>query len=109
MRNPYKILNVAENADDEEIRKAWLVMVRKHAPETDPEKFKLISTAYEQIRTRRDRIQHLLFSKDTYVDTPLDALTSEMTDVSRRNVPEPDALKKLFSRSFHSVYIKRKR
>ncbi|MBN1602925.1 MAG: J domain-containing protein [Chitinispirillaceae bacterium] len=109
MRNPYTILGVSDDSDDEIIRKAWLAKVRQYPPETAPEKFKLISKAYEQIKTRRDRIRHILFSTDVYVDTPLEALTSEVMNVSSRNIPALDTLKTTFSRSFHSVYIKRKR
>ncbi|HEX2957423.1 MAG TPA: J domain-containing protein [Chitinispirillaceae bacterium] len=109
MRNPYKILGVPDQADDDIIRKAWLVKVRQYPPETASEKFKLISQAYEQIKTRKDRIRHFLFSTDSYVDSPLEALTSETSDISSRHVPAPEELQKTILHLFHSVYIKGKR
>ncbi len=109
MRNPYKILGVPDKADDDTIRKAWLVKVRQYPPETAPEQFKLISQAYEQIKTHKDRIRHFLFSTDSYVDSPLEALTSEITEVSSRKVPTVEELQKTIVHSFQSVYIKRKR
>ena len=61
MPNPFTVLNVTETADDDVIKKAYLQQVREHPPERDPERFQTIRTAYETIKTRRDRLRYRLF------------------------------------------------
>ncbi len=65
MQNPFITLNVAETADDDAIKKAYLQQVREHPPERDPEHFQTIRAAYERIKTRRDRLRYRLFQHDT--------------------------------------------
>ncbi|MCB9139548.1 MAG: DnaJ domain-containing protein [Caldilineaceae bacterium] len=48
---PYDTLDLPRNADDEAIRKAYFQMVRRFPPEKEPEKFREIRRAYDQIRT----------------------------------------------------------
>ena len=57
----YEDLGVTPEADEREIKKAYFRLVRKHPPEKDPEKFKLIREAYEtlsdpQARSRYDSL-----------------------------------------------------
>ncbi|BCX80750.1 molecular chaperone DnaJ [Methylomarinovum caldicuralii] len=59
--DPYVVLQVGPEADDETIRRAYLDQVRRHPPERDPEIFRQIQWAYEQIRDERSRIHHRLF------------------------------------------------
>lgn len=65
MSNPFTILGVAETADDDAIKKAYLRQVREHPPERDPERFQAIRAAFELIKTRPDRLRHRLFGQDT--------------------------------------------
>ena len=65
MKNPFDVLGVAETADDETIKKAYLQQVREHPPEREPERFQAIRTAFETIQTRRDRLSYRLFHQDT--------------------------------------------
>jgi curved DNA-binding protein CbpA len=65
MQNPFIVLDVAETADDDAIKKAYLQQVREHPPERDPERFQIIRTAYEAIKTRRDRLRYRLFQHQT--------------------------------------------
>lgn len=62
MNDPYKVLNVDENASDEEIKKAYRNLARKYHPDNyhdNPladlaqEKMKEINSAYEEIQRRR--------------------------------------------------------
>ena len=55
--DPFAVLDVAEDADDETIRRRYLALVRLHPPERDPERFGGIRTAFEAIRSRRDRMR----------------------------------------------------
>jgi DnaJ-class molecular chaperone len=64
MKNPFSVLKVAETAADEEIRQAYLREVRKYPPELAPERFQEIRTAFETIKTRRDRCQYQLFHSE---------------------------------------------
>ena len=55
--DPFTVLDVEEEADDETIRRRYLALVRRHPPERDPERFRAVRTAYEAIRGRRDRLR----------------------------------------------------
>ena len=69
-QSPYEILGVAEGASAEEIRKAYLAMVRRSPPERDPEGFKRIRKAYGVLRdiARRKVLDLSLFRKDSGLD-----------------------------------------
>ncbi|WP_414566671.1 MULTISPECIES: J domain-containing protein [unclassified Anabaena] len=45
----YQTLNIPTQASSEEIRRSYYRLVRKHSPEKDPERFKLIREAYETL------------------------------------------------------------
>ena len=62
MTDPYKVLNVARNASDEEIKKAYRTLARKYHPDNyaggdladlASEKMKEINEAYDQIQKER--------------------------------------------------------
>ena len=55
--DPFAVLDVTEDADNETIRRRYLTLVRLHPPERDPERFAGIRTAFEAIRSRRDRMR----------------------------------------------------
>lgn len=48
-------------ASNGEIRKRYLELIRRHTPEKDPDRFREITTAYEEISTPRRRIRVKLF------------------------------------------------
>ena len=65
MTNPYKVLGVNEGATNEEIRAAYLSLVKKYHPDkyTDPdmkqlanEKLKEINEAYDQLTKNLQRV-----------------------------------------------------
>ncbi|MBS1223995.1 MAG: heat shock protein DnaJ domain protein [Proteobacteria bacterium] len=64
MPNPFDLLGVAETADDDAIKKAYLQRVREHPPERDPDRFQAIRAAYEAIKTYRDRLRYRLFHQE---------------------------------------------
>jgi curved DNA-binding protein CbpA len=41
MRDPFTVLGVAEDADDAEIRRRYLALVRDFPPDRDPDRFSL--------------------------------------------------------------------
>jgi len=60
--DPYQILNVSSDASLSEIKKAYFLQVRKHPPEKDPEMFKQIRAAYEQLKSVVSRAKTDLFT-----------------------------------------------
>ena len=103
MKNPYQILGVSESSTDETIRKAWLEKVRQYSPETAPEKFKEIRDAFEKIKSKPDRLRHFLFSTDCYIDSPVEALTAELEDISKRRPPSLKFFQNLISQTFNQL------
>ena len=69
--DPYAVLGVGHTASLEEIKKAYFALVRQHPPEKDPEEFKRIRAAYEQLRDPRQRQQTDLLSWQTWIEPPL--------------------------------------
>ena len=55
--DPYATLGLAPTADLDEIKRAYFAQVRLHPPEHDPETFKRIRAAYEQLRDPKQRQQ----------------------------------------------------
>jgi len=70
--NPYAVLGVGPEADDDQIRAAYLGKVKQFPPERDPAVFEQIRDAYELLRDRRRRAQYRLFSVNP--DAPLVSL-----------------------------------
>lgn len=62
----YQILGLEENANDQEIRNRYLELVRKFTPELCPERFILITKAYEVIKDRRSRIKSKIMGLKDY-------------------------------------------
>ena len=72
--NPYLVLDVPVNADDQTIREAYLKAIKDSPPEADPKRFQAVSQAYRQIQDQANRNRHLLFNRDCPGDSPLDTL-----------------------------------
>ncbi len=61
MTDPFHILKVSDEADDREIRQAYLSLVKRYPPEQAPEQFKRIQAAYRCIEHEKDRLRYRLF------------------------------------------------
>jgi curved DNA-binding protein CbpA len=59
--NPYSVLGLERGASHQEVRRAYFRQVREHPPETDPEGFKTIRAAYEQLRSTEQRAETDLY------------------------------------------------
>jgi hypothetical protein len=57
MRDPFTVLGVDEDADDAEIRRCYLALVRDHPPDREPERFREIRAAYEALSDVRKRLE----------------------------------------------------
>jgi curved DNA-binding protein CbpA len=95
MSNPFDLLGVAETADDDAIKKAYLQQVREHPPERDPDRFQAIRAAFEAIKTRRDRLRYWLFQQETPDLAELVATALRPGDSRRR--PSEAQLRQLLS------------
>jgi curved DNA-binding protein CbpA len=69
--NPYLLLGVPRDASDQAIRQAYLNAVKEATPETDPERFKAVNGAYEQIKDQTSRRGYELFHSDSPGESPL--------------------------------------
>jgi curved DNA-binding protein CbpA len=61
--DPYAVLEVSRTATLDEIKQAYFAQVRLHPPEREPEAFKRIRAAYDQLKTPEKRVEadmHLL-------------------------------------------------
>ncbi len=61
MKTAYEILGVTPEADDIQIKTAYLTMVKQYPPERCPKEFQNIYRAYELIRSQQDRLQYKFF------------------------------------------------
>ena len=50
MSNPYTVLGLLADSDDETIRRRYLELEKQYSPEHAPEKFAAIRAAYEKLR-----------------------------------------------------------
>jgi curved DNA-binding protein CbpA len=62
LKDPFAVLDLDEEADDDTIQRRYLALVRQHSPERDPDRFREIRAAYEAIRNKRDRLRARLLS-----------------------------------------------
>jgi DnaJ-class molecular chaperone len=96
--DPYVTLNVAENADDAVIRRAYLDAVREFPPDLHPERFRRISKAYESIKTEKQRAEFELFDVESEFDSPFDAFFERSARATQRKPPSFDTLKEYLTR-----------
>ncbi|MHB8301764.1 MAG: J domain-containing protein [Acidobacteriaceae bacterium] len=85
---PHVVLGVGLEADDEQIRAAYLGKLKEFPPDRSPVEFERVRDAYELLRDRRRRTHYKLFSCDP--ETPLESLLDGIGKAERRFVgPEP--------------------
>jgi len=98
MTDPYRILDIARDADDATIRAAYLAAVRDCPPERDAARFAALRRAYDMLSNQRTRLQHALFNREApTADDFFHALREGFTP-SR---PTPQTLLRLISGSDH--------
>ncbi|MBF0176343.1 MAG: DnaJ domain-containing protein [Magnetococcales bacterium] len=71
MTHPFAILGVGPDANDEEIRQAYLRLVREFPPERDPQRFQVVREAYDAVENQRKRLAYRLFATPEVDLTPL--------------------------------------
>jgi curved DNA-binding protein CbpA len=86
MIDPYAVLGLPADSDDEAIRRRYLELVRQFSPEHHPEKFAAVRQAYESLRDLNTRLRYRLFEAGKNENVA--AIVEEMTCRSpRRRVP----------------------
>jgi curved DNA-binding protein CbpA len=77
MTDPYAVLGLPADSDDETIRRRYLELVRQFSPERHPEKFAAVRQAYESLRDLDTRLRYRLFEagKKESVDAIIEELT----------------------------------
>jgi curved DNA-binding protein CbpA len=82
MTDPYAILGLPPDSDDETIRRRYLELVRRFPPEHHAEKFAAVRGAYESLRDLDTRLRHRLFEAGS--KEAVDALIEEVQCRSSR-------------------------
>jgi curved DNA-binding protein CbpA len=82
MDDPYGVLGLPADSDDEMIRRRYLELVRRFSPEHHPERFAAIRAAYERLRDLDTRLRYRLFEAGRR--ETVDALLEELACRSRR-------------------------
>src|SRR3954468_24912112 len=90
MSDPYEVLGVTPQADEAEIRRRYLELVREFPPDRAPERFAAIRVAYDEVRDPARRLHTLIFEPGTS-DT-LDALVADLRDRLSKARLSTDAL-----------------
>jgi curved DNA-binding protein CbpA len=70
--DPRAVLGVSSDANDEQIRDAYLHKLQEFPPDRCPAEFERVRDAYELLRDQRRRAHHMLFSCDP--NAPLESL-----------------------------------
>lgn len=85
MTDPYAVLGLPADSNDETIRRRYLELVKKYSPEHHPQEFAAIRRAYESLRDLETRLRHRLFEagKNESIDGILEELASR---ASRRRL-----------------------
>ena len=78
--DPYRVLGLSADADDDAIRRKYLEMVRAHTPEKDPERFAQVRAAYEGLKDLNTRLRRRFFERG-----PSDSIDAIVEEVSCRS------------------------
>ncbi len=91
--DPTEVLQIAQDASDEDVRAAYLRKVREYPPDRAPEQFEKVRDAYDMLRDPRRRLRHRLFAVDP--QAPLASLFPDEARPRRFVSPGPwlDVLK----------------
>src|SRR5437868_13220980 len=82
MPDPYEVLGLPPDSDDEAIRRRYLELVRQFSPEHHPEKFAAVRAAYESLRDLDTRLRKRVFEAGR--NENVEALIEEITCRSGR-------------------------
>lgn len=93
--NPYLVLGVPREADDPQIRRAYLEAVKQATPETHPVRFKEIAAAYEKIKDEASRCRYELFDTECPGESPLEVFLRHARLTARAAPLQVEAMREL--------------
>ena len=82
----YHTLGLSPGCSEADLRKRYLILVRRYPPETHPDKFSKIHEAYEYLKNPLESIPDMLFSLTTE-DTIDRIIVDEIDDVRNERLP----------------------
>jgi curved DNA-binding protein CbpA len=68
--DPYAVLGLDHRANADDVRRAYLRLIRVHTPESNPEQFKRVRAAYETLRSPLRRAELAVQAFDETVSEP---------------------------------------
>jgi curved DNA-binding protein CbpA len=83
MNDPHETLGLGPDADEAEVRRRYLELVREFPPDRAPERFTEIHAAYEALRDPARRLHTQLFHPETRSDS-LEGLATDLRVRLRR-------------------------
>jgi curved DNA-binding protein CbpA len=86
-QSPWSILGVSPEADDEQIRAAYIRKVKEHPPDRSATEFEKIRDAYDQLKDPYRRARHLILGANP--DKPLESLLDDVPSSRRFVGPKP--------------------
>lgn len=100
-QNAYTILNLRKGAAEQEIKKAYVEMVKRYDPEKHTERFMIIQSAYERLRDPKKRAKEdaftyngargeFQFTADEKVDEPQPEVLARVRQLEEQARQEPD-------------------
>lgn len=92
MKTPYQVLGVANDADDAEIKQAYLRQVKINPPDHHPEAFQRLNRAYEAIKDHKSRLNYELFS---FPEADFDALLDQALKTADNLAISPQQFQRL--------------
>jgi len=85
--DPWAVLDVPRDADDDRIRAAYLQKIKQFPPDRDAEEFQRVRDAYEELRDPRRRCRRLVLSADPGAE--LTSLLDDQPEARRFVGPGP--------------------
>ena len=76
MSDPFEVLGLPPHADEAEVRRRYLELVREFPPDRAPERFAAVRAAYDQVRDPARRLERQLFGTGT--SDSLEALADDL-------------------------------
>ena len=98
MSDPYLTLGIEPGVDDAAVEQAYRDAIKRCPPDRDPAAFQAVRTAYERLKTRRDRVAYDLF--DGEPPAPLDLLRRALSNpvaAGRDRPPDPTRIEALLA------------
>ena len=124
-RNAYSILNIQKGATDQEIKQAYVEMVKRYDPERHTDQFMVIQNAYQKLKDIKKRAKEdifiynyvkgeFVFNKEEKASKPIESLNHEISRLEqqlKKNKKNTDLRDKIIlaymQRSWQSVRKKR--